>query len=88
MVSYKPVLIAGIILAAAGFIGVAITGPGVIRAAVPDTDFNIQSPPNVTEFNNPMVNAEIFSIGLVIIGWIVSLYAWDMQKTKKAAIAT
>ena len=88
MVSYKPVLIAGIILAAAGFIGVAITGPVVIRAAVPDTDFNIQSPPNVTEFNNPMVNAEIFSIGLVIIGWIVSLFAWDMQKTKKAAIAT
>lgn len=34
MVSYKPVLIAGIILAAAGFIGVAITGPVVIRAAV------------------------------------------------------
>ncbi|HEU5119545.1 MAG TPA: hypothetical protein VFT71_01040 [Candidatus Nitrosocosmicus sp.] len=88
MVSYKPVIIAGIILAAVGIVGVTITAPVVIAAAIPNTDFNIQSPPNVTEFNNPMVNVEIMFIGLIIIGWIVALYGWDMKKTQKAALTT
>jgi len=88
MVSYKPVIIAGIILAAIGIVGVAITAPVVISAAIPNTDFNIQSPPNVTEFNNPMVNVEIAFIGLIIIGWIVALYGWDMKKAHKAALAS
>lgn len=88
MVSYKPVVIAGIILAVVGLVGVAITAPVVIYAAVPNTDFNIQSPPNITEFNNPMVNVEITFMGLIIIGWVVGLYGWDMKKAQKASLPT
>ncbi|HET6590275.1 MAG: hypothetical protein AB7V56_06110 [Candidatus Nitrosocosmicus sp.] len=88
MVSYKPVIIAGAILAVIGLVGVAIVGPVVITAAIPDTDFNIQSPPNVTEFNNPMANLEIGFMGLIIIGLIVGLYGWDMKKAQKAALTT
>jgi hypothetical protein len=88
MVRYKPVIIAGVILAAIGIIGVAITAPVVISAAIPNTDFNIQSPPTTTKFNNPMVNVEIAFLGLIILGWIVALYGWDMKKTYKASLTT
>ncbi|VFJ13240.1 hypothetical protein [Candidatus Nitrosocosmicus franklandus] len=86
MVSYKPILIAGLVLIVAGVIGVAVTAPAVITESIPDTEFNIQSPPTETEFRNPMVDAEVTSIALIIIGWIVALYGWDMKKTRKAAI--
>ena len=53
MVSYKPILIAGLIMVVIGVIGVSITAPTVIQEAIPDTDYNIQSPPNEVEFRNP-----------------------------------
>ncbi len=83
MVSYKPILIAGLVMVVIGVIGISITAPIVIREAIPDTEFNIQSPPNVTEFRNPMVDTEIVSIMLVIVGWAVSLYGWYGKKNKK-----
>jgi hypothetical protein len=86
MVSYKPILIAGLVLIVVGVIGVAVTAPTVISNAVPDTEFNIQSPPTETEFRNPMADAEVISIILIIVGWIVALFGWDMKKTRKAAI--
>ncbi len=86
MVSYKPILIAGLVMVIAGVIGIGITAPIVISDAIPDTEFNIQSPPNITEFRNPMVDAEVVSIILVIVGWIVALFGWDMKKTRKASI--
>lgn len=88
MVSYKPILIAGLVMIVAGVVGVAITGPVVINDAIPDTEFNIQSPPTETEFRNPMVDAEVISVLLVIAGWIVALFGWDMKKTRKALIPT
>lgn len=86
MVSYKPILIAGLVMIVAGVIGVALTAPTVISNAIPDTEFNIQSPPTETEFRNPMADAEVISILLIIAGWIVALFGWDMKKTRKAAI--
>jgi hypothetical protein len=83
MVSYKPILIAGLIMIVVGVIGISITAPTVIRESVPDTEFNIQSPPTETEFRNPMVDAEIVSIMLVIVGWAVSLYGWYAKTDKK-----
>jgi hypothetical protein len=83
MVSYKPILIAGLIMVVIGVIGISITAPTVIRESVPDTEFNIQSPPTETEFRNPMVDAEIVSIMLVIVGWAVSLYGWYAKTDKK-----
>jgi hypothetical protein len=83
MVSYKPILIAGLIMVAVGVIGISITAPIVVRESVPDTEFNIQSPPTETEFRNPMVDAEIVSIMLVIVGWAVSLYGWYAKTDKK-----
>lgn len=83
MVSYKPILIAGLIMVVVGVIGISITAPIVVREAIPDAEFNIQSPPNVTEFRNPMVDAEIGSIMLVIVGWAVSLYGWYAKTDKK-----
>jgi hypothetical protein len=83
MVSYKPILIAGLIMVVVGVIGISITAPTVIRESVPDTEFNIQSPPTETEFRNPMVEAEIVSIMLVIVGWAVSLYGWYAKTDKK-----
>jgi hypothetical protein len=83
MVSYKPILIAGLIMVVVGVIGISITAPTVIRESVPDTEFNIQSPPTETEFRNPMVDAEIVSIMLVIVGWAVSLYGWYAKTDKK-----
>ncbi len=83
MVSYKPILIAGLVMVVIGFIGISITAPIVIREAIPDTEYNIQSPPNVTQFRNPMVDAEVVSIMLVIVGWAVALYGWDAKKNKK-----
>ena len=62
MVSYKPILIAGLIMVVVGVIGVSITAPTVIRESIPDTEYNIQSPPNEIEFRNPMVDAEVVSI--------------------------
>lgn len=88
MVSYKPILIAGLVMVVVGVIGVAITAPTVISDAIPDTEFNIQSPPTETEFRNPMVDAEVISVLLIIAGWMVSLFGWDMRKTRKAAIPT
>ena len=88
MVSYKPILIAGLVMIVAGIIGVAVTAPAVISNAVPDTEFNIQSPPTETEFRNPMVDAEVISIILIIIGWMVALFGWDMKKTRKARITS
>jgi len=75
-VSYKPILIAGLIMVVIGLIGVSVTAPGVIQEAVPDTAFNIQSPPNEVELQNPMAEAEAVSIMLIIVGWIVSLFGW------------
>ncbi len=83
MVSYKPILIAGLIMVVVGVIGISITAPIVVRESVPDTEFNIQSPPTETEFRNPMVDAEIVSIMLVIVGWAVSLYGWYAKTDKK-----
>jgi hypothetical protein len=83
MVSYKPILIAGLIMVVVGVIGISITAPTVIRESVPDTEFNIQSPPTETEFRNPMVEAEVVSIMLVIVGWAVSLYGWYAKTDKK-----
>jgi hypothetical protein len=83
MVSYKPILIAGLIMVAVGVIGISITAPIVVRESVPDTEFNIQSPPTETEFRNPMVDAEIVSIMLVIVGWAISLYGWYAKTDKK-----
>lgn len=83
MVSYKPILIAGLIMVVVGAIGISITAPIVVRESVPDTEFNIQSPPTETEFRNPMVDAEIVSIMLVIVGWAVSLYGWYAKTDKK-----
>lgn len=83
MVSYKPILIAGLIMVAVGVTGISITAPIVVRESVPDTEFNIQSPPTETEFRNPMVDAEIVSIMLVIVGWAVSLYGWYAKTDKK-----
>ena len=83
MVSYKPILIAGLIMVVIGVIGISITAPIVIRESIPDTEYNIQSPPNVTEFRNPMVDAEVVSVMLVIVGWAVSMYGWDVKKHKK-----
>ena len=83
MVSYKPILIAGLIMVVVGVIGISTTAPTVIRESVPDTEFNIQSPPTETEFRNPMVDAEIVSIMLVIVGWAVSLYGWYAKTDKK-----
>jgi hypothetical protein len=88
MVSYKPILIAGLVMIVAGIIGVAVTAPVVISDAVPNTEFNIQSPPTETEFRNPMVDAEVISIILIIIGWMVALFGWDMKKTRKARITS
>ncbi len=83
MVSYKPILIAGLIMIVAGVIGISITAPAVIREAIPDTEYNIQSPPTETEYRDPMVEAEIVSIALVIVGWAVSLYGWYTKEDKK-----
>jgi hypothetical protein len=83
MVSYKPILTAGLIMVVIGVIGISITAPIVISESIPDTEYNIQSPPNVTEFRNPMVDAEVVSVMLVIVGWAVSMYGWDVKKNKK-----
>lgn len=83
MVSYKPILIAGLIMIVVGVVGVAIKAPIVINQAIPDTEFNIQSPPNEVEFRNPNVDAEVVSIMLIIVGWAVSLYGWYAMKDKK-----
>ena len=88
MVSYKPIMIAGLVMVVVGVIGIGVTAPIVISDAIPDTEFNIQSPPSVTEFRNPVVDAEIISIVLVIIGWMVALFGWDMKKTKKTTITS
>jgi hypothetical protein len=82
-VSYKPILIAGLILVVIGVIGVASTAPTVIQDSIPDTEYNIQSPPNEVEFRNPMVDAEVVSIALIIIGWMVSLFGWYTKTDKK-----
>src|ERR1044071_9414678 len=82
-VSYKPILIAGLIMVVIGVIGVSVTAPGVIEEAVPDTAFNIQSPPNEVELQNPMAEAEAVSIMLIIVGWIVSLFGWFPTTDKK-----
>ena len=82
-VSYKPILIAGLIMVVIGVIGVSVTAPGVIEEAVPDTAFNIQSPPNEVELQNPMAEAEAVSIMLIIVGWIVSLFGWFTKPDKK-----
>ena len=82
-VSYKPILVAGLIMVVVGVIGVSITAPVVINEAIPDTEFNIQSPPNEVEFRNPMVDTEVVSIMLVIVGWAVSLYGWYTKTDKK-----
>ena len=66
-----------------GVIGVSITAPVVIKDSIPDTEYNIQSPPNEVEFRNPMVDTEVVSIMLVIVGWAVSLYGWYAKKDKK-----
>ena len=83
MVSYKPILIAGLIMVVIGVIGVSMTAPTVIQDAIPDTDYNIQSPPNEVEFRNPMVDTEVVSVMLVIVGWAVSLYGWYTKQDKK-----
>ena len=83
MVSYKPILIAGLIMVVVGVIGISITAPVVIKDSIPDTEYNIQSPPNEVEFRNPMVDAEVVSIMLVIVGWAVSLYGWYTKTDKK-----
>jgi hypothetical protein len=83
MVSYKPILIAGLILVVVGVIGIAYSGPIVIRESIPDTEYNIQSPPTETEFRNPMVDTEVVSIMLVIVGWAVSLYGWYTKPDKR-----
>ena len=83
MVSYKPILIAGLIMVVIGVIGVSMTAPTVIQEAIPDTDYNIQSPPNEVEFRNPMVDTEVVSVMLVIVGWAVSLYGWYTKQDKK-----
>ena len=83
MVRYIPILITGLVMVVVGVIGVSITAPTVIRESIPNTEYNIQSPPNETEFYNPMVNAEVVSIALVIVGWAVSLYGWYGMKDKK-----
>ena len=83
MVSYKPILIAGLIMVVVGVIGVSITFPVVIQDAIPDTEYNIQSPPNEVQFRNPMVDAEVVSIMLIIVGWAVSLYGWYAKTDKK-----
>ena len=83
MVSYKPILIAGLIMVVIGVIGVSMTAPTVIQEAIPDTEYNIQSPPNETEFRNPMVDTEVVSVMLVIVGWAVSLYGWYTKQDKK-----
>ena len=75
-VSYKPILIAGLIMVVVGVIGVSLTAPGVIEDSIPDTQYNIQSPPNEVEFRNPMVDAEVVSVMLIIVGWMVSLFGW------------
>ena len=82
-VSYKPILIAGLIMVVIGVIGVSVTAPGVIEEAIPDTAFNIQSPPNEVELQNPMAEAEAVSIMLIIVGWIVSLFGWFTKTDKK-----
>jgi len=81
-------MIAGIVMVVVGVIGIGVTAPIVISDAIPDTEFNIQSPPSVTEFRNPVVDAEIISIVLVIIGWMVALFGWDMKKTRKTTITS
>ncbi len=86
MVSYKPILIAGLIMVVVGVIGVSITAPIVIQDSIPDTEYNIQSPPNEVEFRNPMVDAEVVSIMLVIVGWAVSLYGWYTKTGQKESI--
>ena len=83
MVSYKPILIAGLIMVVIGVIGVSMTAPTVIQDAIPDTDYNIQSPPNEVEFRNPMVDTEVVSVMLIIVGWAVSLYGWYTKQDKK-----
>ena len=83
MVSYKPILITGLIMVVIGVIGVSMTAPTVIQEAIPDTDYNIQSPPNEIEFRNPMVDTEVVSVMLVIVGWAVSLYGWYTKQDKK-----
>ena len=83
MVSYKPILIAGLIMIVVGVIGVSITFPVVIQDAIPDTEYNIQSPPNEVQFRNPMVDAEVVSIMLIIVGWAVSLYGGTPRQTKR-----
>lgn len=83
MVSYKPILVAGLIMVVIGVIGISITAPTVIRESVPDTEYNIQSPPTETEFRNPIVDTEVVSIMLVIVGWAVSLYGWYFRQDKK-----
>jgi len=83
MVSYKPILTAGLIMVVIGVIGISITAPIVIRESIPDTDYNIQSPPNEVQFRNPMVDTEVVSVMLVIVGWAVSMYGWDVKKNKK-----
>jgi len=83
MVSYKPILIAGLIMVVVGVIGISITAPVVIQDAIPDTEYNIQSPPNEVQFRNPMVDAEVVSVMLIIVGWAVSLYGWYTKTDKK-----
>lgn len=82
-VSYKPILIAGLIMVVVGAIGVSLTLPTVVEEAVPDTAFNIQSPPNEVELHNPMAEAEAVSFMLIIVGWMVSLFGWFTKKDKK-----
>ena len=82
-VSYKPILIAGLIMVVVGVIGVSLTAPGVIEDSIPDTEYNIQSPPNEVEFRNPMVDAEVVSVMLIIVGWMVSLFGWYTKTDKK-----
>ena len=82
-VSYKPILIAGLIMVVVGAIGVVSTAPTVIQDSIPDTEYNIQSPPNEVEFRNPMVDAEVVSIMLIIVGWMVSLFGWYTKTDKK-----
>ena len=82
-VSYKPILIAGLIMVVVGAIGVISTAPTVIQESIPDTEYNIQSPPNEVEFRNPMVDAEVVSIMLIIVGWMVSLFGWYTKTDKK-----
>ena len=62
----------GLIMVVIGVIGVSMTAPTVIRKdTIPDTDYNIQSPPNEVEFRNPMVDTEVVSVMFIIVGWAI-----------------